>query len=45
MDEKTKHQEPMEKNNPDSYLSEKEKFLKKHKDDLVDRKVKDSSRR
>ena len=39
------HQEPMEKERPDSYLSDKEKFLKKHKN-LIDREVmKNESRR
>ena len=35
----TKHQEPMKKESPDSYLSEKEKFLKKHKKNLIDREI------
>ncbi len=38
---KTNHQEPMQKENPDSYLSEKEKFLKKHKKDMIDREVRE----
>jgi len=36
---KTNHQEPMKKEKPDSYLSEKEKFLKKNKDNMIDREV------
>lgn len=45
-----KHQEPMinrkprlpgdiEEDNSDSHLSDKEKFLKKHKDHMIDREV------
>ncbi len=33
------HLKPMEKKEPDSYLSEKEKFLKKNKDNMIDREV------
>ncbi len=35
----TKHQKPMKKEHPDSYLSDKAKFLKKNKN-LIDREVK-----
>ena len=35
----TKHQEPMINKEPRSPLSDKEKFLKKHKDHMIDREV------
>ncbi len=34
-----KDQKPMQKERPDSYLSEKAKFLKKHKNHLIDKEV------
>ena len=34
-----KEQEPMQKEKPDSHLSDKEKFLKKHGKDMIDREV------
>ena len=35
----TNHQKEMQKESPDSYLSDKEKFLKKHKDHMIDKEV------
>ncbi len=35
----TNHQEPMQKESPDAYLTDKAKFLKKYKDHMVDRVV------
>ena len=34
-----KHQEPMKKESPDVYLTDKEKFLKKNKDNMIDREI------
>ncbi len=34
----TKHQKPMQKEKPDAYLTDKENFLKKHKE-LIDREI------
>ncbi|GAF85268.1 unnamed protein product [marine sediment metagenome] len=36
---KMEHQKPMQKEIPDAYLSEKEKFLKKNKDNMIDKGV------
>jgi len=35
----TNHQKPMQKEKPDAYLTDKEKFLKKNKDNMIDREV------
>ncbi len=34
-----KHQEPMKRERPNAYLSEKAKFLKKHSKDMIDKEV------
>ena len=33
------HQKPMQKESPDAYLTEKEKFIKKNKDNMIDKEV------
>ena len=33
----TKHQKPIQKEKPDAYLTDKEKFIRKNKDNMIDK--------